>query len=308
MRTKIQVIGTIRDWLRQHRFAGVVILVAALRLLAVPVPAHAVEVGNGLAMTGDTISLVSPVAKVNGGFGADVSTGLTANHVAAVTGGAIVVRALADADVPDNITATSYCALAGGSACTMTGQIITDNLGVEFEESDTNPTCSSGNFNIFADASENKLKKCENGVATDLDTTGAGSVVSVQGFSTTTSIDLDSGGTATVYVSPFSGTWFTDESKAKVPYDSGTIGDFRCRASGTTGVNVTAEIVAGACDSSITTDCTTGDACATITGATATSPDADTEAVSDGNCVVVEITTAGNPASVTYSCSWTFTR
>lgn len=305
MRSKVRVIGWIRDRLRAHRFGAVVVLVAALRILAVPVPAHAIECGNGLVMVGDTCSLVTPVAKVNGGFGIDVSTGLTANFVAAVTGGAIVVRALDDADVPDDITASDYLPLAGG---TMTGQIVADNLGVEFDESDTNPTCSTGNYNIFADASENKLKKCENGVATDLDTTGAGTVVSIQGFSTTTSIDLDSGGTATVYVSPFSGTWFTDESKAKVPYDSGTIGDFRCRASGTTSVNVTAEIVAGACDSSITTDCSTGDACVTITGATSTSADSDTEAVSDGNCVVIELTTAGNPASVTYSCSWTFTR
>lgn len=63
--------------------------------------------------------------------------------------------------------------LAGG---TMTGQLGADNLGVEFEESDTNPTCAAGNFNIYADASENKLKKCQNGTATDLDTTGGGSV------------------------------------------------------------------------------------------------------------------------------------
>lgn len=59
--------------------------------------------------------------------------------------------------------------LAGG---TMTGQLIADNLGVEFEESDTNPTCAAGNFNIYADLSENKLKKCQNGTTTDLDTGG----------------------------------------------------------------------------------------------------------------------------------------
>lgn len=47
------------------------------------------------------------------------------------------------------------------------------NLGVEFTESDTNPTCSSGNFSVYADLSENKLKKCQNGVATDLDTGGS---------------------------------------------------------------------------------------------------------------------------------------
>ena len=51
--------------------------------------------------------------------------------------------------------------------------ITASNLGIEFTESDTNPACAAGNFNIFADLSESKLKKCMNGVATDLDT-GAG--------------------------------------------------------------------------------------------------------------------------------------
>lgn len=79
--------------------------------------------------------------------------------------------AVTDAQVPDTITASNYLPLAGG---TLTGQVVTDNLGVEFDESDTNPTCSSGNFNIYADLSENKLKKCQNGTASDLDTTGGG--------------------------------------------------------------------------------------------------------------------------------------
>ena len=64
---------------------------------------------------------------------------------------------------------TEKLALAGG---TLTGQLITDNLGIEFEDSDTNPACAAGNYNIFADLSETTLKKCINGVATVLDTTG----------------------------------------------------------------------------------------------------------------------------------------
>lgn len=66
-------------------------------------------------------------------------------------------------------TDTTKLPLAGG---TMTGQLTTDNLGIEFEDSDTNPTCGAGNYNIFADLSETTLKKCVNGVATVLDTTG----------------------------------------------------------------------------------------------------------------------------------------
>lgn len=53
-------------------------------------------------------------------------------------------------------------------------QITASNKGIEFTESDTNPSCASGNFNIYADLSENKLKKCMNGTTSDLDTTAAG--------------------------------------------------------------------------------------------------------------------------------------
>jgi len=48
---------------------------------------------------------------------------------------------------------------------TLGGQLVLSNLGVELTESDTNPTCSSNNYNIFADASEARLKGCENGTA-----------------------------------------------------------------------------------------------------------------------------------------------
>ena len=82
---------------------------------------------------------------------------------------------IADAQIVDTITATSYLLLAGG---TMTGQIVLDNLALEFEESDTNPACAAGNYNIFADLSEAKFKKCTNGVASDLDTTGGGAALS----------------------------------------------------------------------------------------------------------------------------------
>jgi len=53
-------------------------------------------------------------------------------------------------------------------AVTLADQMLTSSSGIEFTESDTNPTCASGNFNVYADLSENKLKKCQNGVASDL--------------------------------------------------------------------------------------------------------------------------------------------
>lgn len=80
-------------------------------------------------------------------------------------------NAISDAKVVDTITASNYLPLAGG---TLTGQLVTDNLGIEFEESDTNPTCAAGNYNVYADTSEGKLKKCTNGTVSDLDT-GSGS-------------------------------------------------------------------------------------------------------------------------------------
>lgn len=79
--------------------------------------------------------------------------------------------AVTDGQVPDTITVSNYLLLAGG---TLTGQLISDNLGIEFTESDTNPTCAAGNFSIYADLSENTLKKCNNGTVSDLDTTGGG--------------------------------------------------------------------------------------------------------------------------------------
>ena len=95
----------------------------------------------------------------------DCSSNQFANAIAA--NGNLTCAGIGDADVPDTITASNYLPLAGG---TLTGQVVTDNLGIEFEESDTNPTCSSGNYTVYADASEGKFKKCTNGTLSDMDT------------------------------------------------------------------------------------------------------------------------------------------
>lgn len=105
------------------------------------------------------------------------------------------VGEIEDARVVDTITASNYLPLAGG---TLTGQLVTDNLGIELEDSDTNPACAAGNYNIYADLSETTLKKCVNGAVTDLDTTAAGSgdAVTVNSVVVDTTADLDD--TATV--------------------------------------------------------------------------------------------------------------
>lgn len=71
--------------------------------------------------------------------------------------------------------------LSGG---TMTGQLVTDNLGIEFPPSDTNPTCGAGNYNIYTDLSDGKLKKCQDGVVTDLDTFDSTGVTAAAPFGT----------------------------------------------------------------------------------------------------------------------------
>ncbi len=75
----------------------------------------------------------------------------------------------------------SYLMKSAGAPNPLTGQLFLDNLGIEFEESDTNPACASGNYSIYADLSEAKFKKCTNGAVTDLDAGGGGGTGDVTG-------------------------------------------------------------------------------------------------------------------------------
>jgi hypothetical protein len=59
-------------------------------------------------------------------------------------------------------------ALFDSTAVTFGKQIVTAASGIQFTESDTNPTCASGNYTLYADTSETKLKTCVNGRASDL--------------------------------------------------------------------------------------------------------------------------------------------
>ena len=76
---------------------------------------------------------------------------------------------LGDAKIDDTITASNYLPLVGG---TLTGQLQLDNLGIRFEASPTHPACSSGIYAIFADSVTGELRKCTNGVVSNLDTVG----------------------------------------------------------------------------------------------------------------------------------------
>lgn len=109
---------------------------------------------------GSICTVTVPISPGVSGLASGVATLLAGfsktNLDAALTGGTLCYT-------------TTCLPLTGGN---LSGQLVAANLGIEFTESDTNPTCASGNFNIYADLSENKLKKCMNGSATDLDTTG----------------------------------------------------------------------------------------------------------------------------------------
>jgi hypothetical protein len=105
-------------------------------------------------------------------------THMTGDHgdVAYVAGAAQVQNVqcsncISDAEVVDTLTASNYLPLAGG---TMTGALVAAPVGISYTASDTNPTCTVGVYATFADLSEGKFKKCENGVLSDWAPPGGG--------------------------------------------------------------------------------------------------------------------------------------
>jgi len=110
-------------------------------------------------------------------FASDTNTGIfgTGSDVLAIaTAGTERLRVAANGNVGIGTTNTSNAMLSVSGTSLFQDQITVSNKGIEFTESDTNPTCATGNFNIYADLSENKLKKCQNGTVSDLDTVGGG--------------------------------------------------------------------------------------------------------------------------------------
>lgn len=65
---------------------------------------------------------------------------------------------------PATQTITTEWSMATGKAPTMS------NFGELFTASDTNPSCGAGEYRIYADLSEGKLKKCQDTTLSDLDT------------------------------------------------------------------------------------------------------------------------------------------
>jgi hypothetical protein len=240
-----------------------------------------------------SISAQVPVGK--GGTGADLSATGGANQFLkqSSVGGTVSVGTISDNDVPDNITASSYLPLAGG---TLTGQLVTDNLGIEFDESDTNPGCTTGNYNIFADLSENKLKKCQDGVASDLDTTTT-QIKPLIGFGT--GMPLTSG--STVYIWP--GLVDATEANVAAPTDAAaTFENINCRSSTAPGGSDTFTITigTGTCGS---ISYTTKAQCQISASGTTCDSGASTSSTTAGQCVAIRAVASATAANATISCT-----
>jgi hypothetical protein len=127
-------------------------------------------------------NLLTLNASGNIDFGGSIIT--TANIVAgsALTGGtALLVNTantytgnLVDLQVNGNskmsVNETGSLSLDG----TLTVGDGSGNDYLSFNEEATNPSCAAGEYKIWANSADGKFKKCQNGITSDLDTTGGG--------------------------------------------------------------------------------------------------------------------------------------
>lgn len=144
---------------------------------------ESVQFLDSAAPTVDLVRIISDAATtttgVNGlqidfttGDGANATnSGLEINLASGGTAAGDIVNALnitmdaADASTQNGIVVGTNFDVAFQAN---SGNIITSNEGIEFTESDTNPTCAAGDYSLYADTSEARIKKCVNGVATDI--------------------------------------------------------------------------------------------------------------------------------------------
>lgn len=105
-------------------------------------------------------------------------------------------------------------------------QVVASNLGIEFSESDTNPTCAAGNYTVYADTSESKLKKCQNGTVSDLSATSSVTTGSVWKAS-------DESVTSSTTMQDDNELFFAMDANSKysfhgvISYEGGQTGDFK---------------------------------------------------------------------------------
>jgi len=135
-------------------------------------------VGNGstLSATGTGVITATQVAGSGSTTGAvDLATAEVAGVLPVANGGTNA----------SSITSTGMCYAASGTAIACGSKATWDNtnmvltLGdattggvIDLFEDASDPACAAGSFKIWADSGSNTIQKCQNGVVTDIDTTG----------------------------------------------------------------------------------------------------------------------------------------
>lgn len=117
---------------------------------------------NGIQIA-ETTGTITDGILISGTLGNILNSGsLDITGTGAITGATGVTLTSGNITTPGNITTS------GTGDITSASNIITSSEGIEFTESDTNPTCAAGDYRIYADTSEAKIKKCVNGVVSDV--------------------------------------------------------------------------------------------------------------------------------------------
>jgi len=123
-----------------------------------------IQLSGNLQHTGSAVLINDSVSIVSGGS----YTGAGAVTLSSGAGNNIIIDGANILDVKDvatfsaNATFNTLAIIGNGSG----------NDYLEFTEEASNPTCSAGLYAIWANSTDAKLKKCQNGTISDLDTTG----------------------------------------------------------------------------------------------------------------------------------------
>lgn len=98
------------------------------------------------------------------GGAATLSVGASSSTITIGSAGATGVSITDDSWSVSTAGAASFASITAAS----NNSINASNYGVDFADSDTNPTCAAGDYKVYADTSDGRLKKCQNGIVSDL--------------------------------------------------------------------------------------------------------------------------------------------
>jgi len=169
---------------------------------------------------------------------------------------------------------------------TTRGQTVVGGLGIDYTDSDTNPSCSAGVYMIYADTSETKLKKCQNGTVTDLAPPAATLVV---------------GNSATSDGTTFMGTRAGSNTEANVALPlaiSGTASSLYCASSAAPGASASWVMTLRIAGSDTTVTCTITDPATTCNDTT------HSTSVTAGNLFSIKIVEGGTSGDGPVGCTF----